>query len=167
MLYFTHYCWNRTSISDYPGQSYPKKLCYSLPAVVTGCSPWVDSLSRSRPRLQTVPQLPWRQTEMSTRLLIDLLVSHQRQLKSISKRLYYFLQPQTKHRIPDPQVHNSFLRILPMIPIISHSNSLLSHSAQQRDSAQSKWPIDRVKYYKKRTPLPPIRAERREAESAR
>jgi len=33
-------------------------------------------------------------------LLIDLLVSHQRQLKSIRKRLYYFLQPQTKHRIP-------------------------------------------------------------------
>lgn len=32
-------------------------------------------------------------------LLIDLLVSH-RQRKSIRKRLYYFLQPRTKHQIP-------------------------------------------------------------------
>ena len=45
--------------------------------------------------------------------------------------------------------------------LLSHSNSLLSHSAQQRDSVQSKWPIAKVKYCKKRTPLPPTRAERR------
>lgn len=68
------------------------------------------------------------------RLLINTLINYKSTITSQSKKLYHFLQPPKRHRIPHfyglPKVHKSFAHIPPMRPIISHTNSLLQNPAK-------------------------------------
>ena len=71
------------------------------------------------------------------RLLTNTIIPFKQPIYSYSRELYKYLQPTTKHRIPQfygiPKIHKRFTTVLPIRPIISRSNSLLSHTAQLID----------------------------------
>lgn len=72
-------------------------------------------------------------TEQLTKLITDVLIAFRHPLHNYSKKLYTYLLPPTKHRTPQfyglPKLHKDFVHTPPIRPIVSHSNSLLSHTA--------------------------------------
>ena len=77
-------------------------------------------------------QLKTNFPESLHRLITNILINYKTLL---NRKLYYFLQPIHKHRIPKfyglPKIHKppTELGIPPIRPIVSHTNSLLSHTA--------------------------------------
>ena len=69
-----------------------------------------------------------------TKTLTNTIISFKTSLTSYNEKLYKYLQPTNSHRTPKfygiPKIHKQFKDIPPIRPIISHSNSLLSHTAQ-------------------------------------
>lgn len=69
-----------------------------------------------------------------TQLITNILIPYKQLITRCHKKLYQYLQPQKKHRVPQfygiPKIHKQYTTIPPIRPIISHSNSLLSHTAQ-------------------------------------
>ena len=68
------------------------------------------------------------------RIITNTLVSFKQSITYLNKKLYNYLQPIKSHRIPQfygiPKIHKKFIKLPPIRPIVSHSNSLLSHTAQ-------------------------------------
>ena len=68
-------------------------------------------------------------------LITNILINYKTLLITLNRKLYYFLQPTNKHRIPKfyglPKIHKppTELGIPPIRPIVSHTNSFLSHTA--------------------------------------
>ncbi len=66
-------------------------------------------------------------------LITNVLISFKPPLHNYDKKLYKYLQPTSQHRTPQfygiPKLHKKYTRIPPIRPIVSHTNSLLSHTA--------------------------------------
>ncbi len=72
-------------------------------------------------------------SEELSKLITNVLLAFKHPIYNYSKKLYSYLLPSNKHRTPQfyglPKLHKNFVRIPPIRPIVSHSNSLLSHTA--------------------------------------
>lgn len=72
-------------------------------------------------------------------LIENTILSFKTHIEQFNKRLYKWLQPTQTHRIPKfygvPKIHKPFTNkgIPPLRPIVSHVNSILSHSAKLLD----------------------------------
>lgn len=68
-----------------------------------------------------------------TKLLTNVLIAFRHPIYNYSKKLYNYLLPHSQHRMPQfyglPKLHKDFLHTPPIRPIVSHCNSLLSHTA--------------------------------------
>ncbi len=73
------------------------------------------------------------------KLLTNILVAFKYPLHNYNRKLYTCLQPTGQHRTPQfygiPKLHKEYTRIPPIRPIISHTDSLLSHTAAFIDHA--------------------------------
>ena len=71
-----------------------------------------------------------------SKLIENIIIAFKNEINGYSKRIYNFLLPKQKHRIPKlygiPKIHKACTPtgVPPLRPIISHNDSILSHSAQ-------------------------------------
>ena len=107
----------------------------NLGIVILNAEDYIDQCMQHLTTANTY-QLKNKFPETLHQLITNTLINFKEPLLALNRNLYYYLHPPNKHRTPRfygiPKIHKPLSeKGIPLIrPIISHVNSLLSHTAQ-------------------------------------